>query len=98
MNKVNVALQIIPFTNRDNTYEIIDKVIQMIHETGIQYEVGPMETVMEGTLEELLTIIERAQEVCAKNGANQVLSNIKIQYRPNEDVTIEEKIGKYRNY
>ncbi|MDF2947111.1 MAG: hypothetical protein K0S51_1790 [Bacillales bacterium] len=96
MNKVNVAFQVIPFTKNNDTYDIIDKVIQMIHESGIHYEVGPMETVMEGTLEELFSIIERAQELCAKNGAYQVLSNIKIQYRPNEDVTIEEKIGKYR--
>ncbi len=93
--KVNVSLQVIPAVAEDRIYEVVDKVIEYIASTGVKYEVGPMETTMEGELETLLEIVRKAQEICTEEGASRVLSIVKIDYK-STGVTMDEKVGKYR--
>ncbi len=95
MASVNVSLQVIPNVPNERVYPVVDKVIAMIAASGIKYEVGPMETTMEGELSELLELVKKAQEICVQEGATRVISMVKIDYSP-EGVTIEEKVGKYR--
>lgn len=91
----NVSLQIIPVVPEEEVYPVVDRVIDLIRESGVNYVVGPMETTMEGELDLLLGIVARAQEICLQNGATRVLSVVKIDYKAG-GVTIEEKIKKYR--
>lgn len=95
MPVVNVSLQVIPKVEEDKTYAVVDKVIEYIALRGVRYEVGPMETTMEGELDILLDIVKQAQAICIAEGAKRVLSVVKIDYKP-EGVTMHEKIGKYR--
>jgi len=95
MAHVNVSLQVLPRVPDECIYPVVDEVIKMIKESGVKYEVGPMETTMEGELDVLLEIVKKAQEVCIKEGATRVMSMVKIDYKP-EGVTMNEKIGKYR--
>lgn len=95
MARVNLSLQVLPSVPEEKIYSVVDEVIHMIQETGLKYEVGPMETTIEGELDELLGIVKRSQELCIQNGATRVVSVIKIDYKP-EGVTMDEKIYKYR--
>ncbi|MGI6623411.1 MAG: thiamine-binding protein [Clostridiaceae bacterium] len=95
MSSINLSLQVIPNTAPELVYPIVDKVIEMIAQSGVPYEVGPMETTMEGELDTLLEIVKKAQQICIQEGAARVLSVVKIDYRP-EGITIDEKVGKYR--
>lgn len=95
MAKVNVSLQVIPNVAESRIYPVVDRVIELIHNSGVKYEVGPMETTMEGELDTLLEIVKKAQDVCIKEGASRVLSVVKIDYKE-EGVTMDEKISKYR--
>lgn len=91
----NVSLQVLPVVPEKNLYNVVDRVIEYIDSCGVKYEVGPMETTMEGELDELLEIVKKAQEICINNGAERVASIVKIDYKA-EGITIEEKINKYR--
>lgn len=95
MADVNVSLQVLPNVSDDKIYRVVDKVIEYIASCGVKYEVGPMETTMEGELGYLLDIVKKAQEICVKEGAARVVSVVKIDYKP-EGVTMDEKISKYR--
>ena len=95
MPKCNVSLQIIPNVEEERLYDVVDKVIEYIKSCNIKYEVGPMETTMEGELSELLKIVEKSQEICVKEGVNRIISVVKIDYKK-DGVTIDEKIKKYR--
>lgn len=96
MASVNVGFQVLPKSSGQNTYEIVDKAIEVVQKSGVKYEVGPMETVMEGELDELIDIVKRAQDACIEAGASEVMTYVKIHYRPHKGVTINEKIEKYR--
>ena len=95
MANVNVSLQVIPNVPENQVYPVVDKVIEMIDKSGVKYEVGPMETTMEGELDTLLEIVKMAQSICVSEGASRVVSVVKIDYKE-EGVTMDEKISKYR--
>ncbi len=95
MSSINVGLQVIPRVPDDRIYHVVDKVIEHIDKSGVKYEVGPLETTMEGELNTLLDIVKKAQEICVEEGATRVISVVKIDYKP-EGVTMDEKVGKYR--
>ncbi len=91
--KVTVAVQVLPLV--EDVYPVVDRAIEVIAQSGVQYEVGPMETVMEGQLDELMEIAKSAHLTCLEAGANQVVTLIKISDRA-DGTSIEEKVGKYR--
>ncbi len=95
MASTNVSIQVLPVVPEEELYGVVDKVIEYIDFCGVKYEVGAMETTMEGELDQLLEIVKKAQQICVENGAARVVSIIKIDYKPN-GVTMDEKIGKYR--
>ncbi|AOR23365.1 thiamine-binding protein [Clostridium taeniosporum] len=95
MSICNVSLQVVPNVPGDKIYPVVDKVIEYIESTGVKHEVGPMETTMEGELDFLLEIIKKSQEICVEQGADRVISMVKIDYKK-DGVTIDEKIKKYR--
>lgn len=93
---VNLSLQIVPVVPEEQIYPVVDKVIAYIASRKIPYEVGPMETTMEGELDDLLKIVKEAQRICIDLGVNRILSVIKIDYRKT-GITMNEKIQKYRD-
>ncbi len=90
---VNVALQVLPLV--EDLYPVVDRAIQVIAQSGVRYEVGPMETVMEGPLDKLLEVAKAAHLACFDAGARQVVSIIKIGDRLG-GTSIDEKVAKYR--
>lgn len=95
MSTINLGFQVIPKVKEGNSYDIVDKAIEVVQKSGVKYQVCPMETVMEGDQDVLLDIVKRAQEACIAAGASEVMTYVKIHYRP-EGVTIDEKMVKYR--
>ena len=93
--KINMSIQVLPKTSGD-PYPIIDKAIEVIQKAGVKYKVCPFETVMEGEYNDLIKIADDVQQACFDSGSEEVLVFIKIQRRKNADVTMEEKVGKYK--
>lgn len=92
---VNVGFQVLPKVADGNVYAVVDAAIKVVQNSGVKYEVGAMETVMEGELDLLLDIVKKAQEACIQAGASEVMTQMKIHYRP-EGVSMDEKLAKYR--
>jgi len=91
---MNVSVQVLPLS--DNVYAIVDKAIEVIQASGVKYEVGPMETVLEGDdLDQLLEVAKSAHRACFEAGAGKVVTIIKIADAL-EGTSIEGKTGKYR--
>lgn len=97
MANANVSLQILPRGASDKeVYACVDEAIRVIQRSGVKYEVGPMETTMEGEYDQLMAIVKEAQEAVVKAGSERVISILKVDYKPS-GVTMEEKTGKYRS-
>ena len=95
INKINIAIQVLPRSTTKGTYELVDIAIEMIKKSGLKYRVCPFETVIEGYYDEVMSLVKDIHEVIYANGAEEMITNMKIQTRYNQDVFIEDKINKY---
>ena len=91
---VNVAVQVLPL--HEDAYRMVGRAIGVIADSGVKYEVDPMETVMEGPLDTLLEVAKQAHLACFEAGAERVVTLIKIG-DSTTGTSIEEKVGKYRS-
>lgn len=88
---ITLGLQIIPKSNKVDTYELVDQAIHVIIQSGVPYTITPFETVMEGTYEQLMSIANSAQQAVLDYGAEECLVYFRIHYRKSGDVTFAEK-------
>lgn len=93
MPDVNVSVQVIPLC--EDVYAIVDQAIAAIAASGVSYEVGPMETTMEGDLDHLLEVAKAAHSACFVDGVRRVLTLIKIDEAVG-GTSMAEKVSKYR--
>ncbi|MEH7010382.1 thiamine-binding protein [Neobacillus niacini] len=91
-----VSIQIIPKpSDGGDVIPYVDEAIRVIDESGVKYEVHPLETTMEGELSHLFSIIEKMNERMMEMGSKNVISQIKVLYQPS-GITLETLTEKYR--
>lgn len=94
-NKINLAIQVLPRSANKGTYELVDIAIEIIQKSGLKYRVCPFETVIEGYYDEVMQLVKDIHEAVYSGGAEEMITNIKVQTRYNQDVFIEDKMNKY---
>ena len=96
--KASIAIQVLPKTaDREETLRIVDKVIAYIKGFGLQTEVGPFETTVEGEdYDELMDMVKECQHVAVRAGAKSVSAYVRVVYKPEGNIlTIDRKITKH---
>ncbi|MDT8862169.1 thiamine-binding protein [Alkalihalobacillus sp. MEB130] len=91
MSTVTAGFQILPNGKDMHTDGVIPEVLNLVKESGLEFYIGPMETVIEGDLNEVLEIIKKAQHVGTEAGASECITNIKLHYKPS-GIEIEDKV------
>jgi uncharacterized protein YqgV (UPF0045/DUF77 family) len=91
MEIITAGLQVLPNGKDMDTDGVIPKIIEVIKNSGLKYEIGPMETVIEGSFDEVMLIIKTTQAVGIQMGATEVLTNVKLHYKP-DGVSIKNKL------
>src|SRR6478609_4975059 len=94
---VNASLQIIPVVEDRHPYLWVDEAIQIIENSGIYYDVGPFATIIEGTYDQVMKVINDVNEYLLSKGCAEWISNIQIQIRSNGDITGDEKTSKFKS-
>ena len=93
---VNASIQIVPIVQDRHPYEWVDEAIAVIQKFGIKYEIGPFATVVEGTYEEVMAVINAINEYLYYHQCNEWITNVQIQIRSKGDITAGEKIEKFK--
>lgn len=73
----------------------VDAAIAVIEESGVKYQVNPLETTMEGDLTKLLAIVEKMNQKMTEMGSTNVISQVKILYQPS-GASMNKLTEKYR--
>ena len=98
--KSALAIQCLPLSaqSKEIAYGLVDRAIQAIDQSGLAYTVGPFETVIEGSIEQLFDVARKAHEAILDDGGRNgsgVATYMKLF--SGEDLgSSEEKTGKYR--
>lgn len=96
MKNTIISVQIIPSVPQgEDKYDYVDAAIKVIEEAGVNYEVHPLETSMEGELSELLQVVQNMNEKLVSMGAESIISQVKIFHNP-AGASGEKLTEKYR--
>ncbi|WP_163529008.1 thiamine-binding protein [Halobacillus ihumii] len=91
-----VSIQILPKTkDGEDVIPYVDHAISIIDASGLNYEVHPLETTIEGNLSEILPLIEKMNNSMVEKGAHNVISQIKVLYQP-DGASMDSLTEKYR--
>ncbi|GGI10415.1 thiamine-binding protein [Gottfriedia solisilvae] len=96
MSNTLMSVQIIPKTNKiEEVIPAVDAAIKVIDESGVKYQVQPLETTMEGELNQLLNIVQKMNERMIEIGCHNVITQMKILYQP-QGIAMDDLTEKYR--
>ncbi|HMB30396.1 MAG TPA: MTH1187 family thiamine-binding protein [Desulfohalobiaceae bacterium] len=89
---VIAEISIFPVDKGISLSPYVARVIEHIRQSGLDYELGPMGTCIEGNWQEILTIIDQCfQEV--HHDSRRVYMTLKIDYSKNREKGLQEKIS-----
>jgi uncharacterized protein (TIGR00106 family) len=91
-----VSIQILPKTkNNEDIIPYVDRAIEVIAKSGVKHLVSPLETTMEGELDQLLDIVKDMNEAMIEMGSPNVISQVKIYFNP-AGASMDKLTEKYR--
>lgn len=99
---VLMEFSIFPTDQGESVSAQVSEVIRMVRESGLEYRLTPMGTIVEtDTVAEALGFVERAAVVLEDLGCRRVYSAIKLDIRSGQSgrmagkiASVEERIGK----
>ena len=93
---ISASIQLVPIVQDRHPYDWVDEAIAIIKQFGLQCEVGPFATVVEGTYDEVMNVIHAVNEHLFQRNCFEWISNVQIQIRSGADITSLEKVQKHQ--
>lgn len=91
-----LSIQVIPKTpGGEDSIPYVDRAIEVIQKSGVKHEVHPLETTMEGNIDELLKVVKDMHTALIEEGSPSVISQIKIAHNP-KGISMDQLTEKYR--
>jgi len=79
-------------TGSPSVGEYLKPVLRVIEESGLKYQLCPMGTVVEGSVDEILNLVRECYDAIMKSGVERVVINLRIDDRTDKKLTIEGKV------
>ncbi|TVY00705.1 thiamine-binding protein [Cohnella terricola] len=96
MAQALLSIQILPKVKPgEESIPYVDRAIEIIKASGVPYRVGPLETTMEGELDELLDIVKRMNAAMFEKGSPSVISQIKLVVDGERNASMARLLQKY---
>ena len=87
-----------PAGTKGEAYAHVDAAIAVIAESGLQYEVGPLGTSLEGPPADVWRVLRAAHEATLAAGAGSVITVVKLAEGANDGgPVIDDLVGKFRS-
>lgn len=86
-----------PTDKEESVSPYVSQVIAMIRDSGANYQLTPMGTIIEtDTLEEAMNMVQQAYAALDKAGCNRVYSSLKLDIRKGKDNRLSGKLDSVR--
>lgn len=94
--QINLGIQVVPILKAEEGYPIIDECVKLIQDSGIKYQVTPLETVLEGTYPEIMQLVNQIYEL-ADQAAPEIVINIRLHSKRDSHVVGADKTEKFNS-
>lgn len=86
-----------PTDKGESVSPYVSQVIKMIHDSGNEYQLTPMGTIIEtDTLSQAMTLVEAAYQVLDQAGCDRVYSSLKLDIRKGKAGRLKGKVDSIR--
>lgn len=92
---ISAAIQLVPLTNREHGFPLIDTAIEHIIQSGLPYRVTAFETQIEGTFEEIQQLIADVHRMHLQSDVPEVLMYVKYHFHQSEDQHLNDKTQRF---
>jgi len=89
---VVAGITVVPVGTGTSLSRYVAECIREIEKSGLKYKVTPTATVVEGSVDEVLSLIKKVHEVPFKLGAKRTFTVIKIDDRRDKPLSMNGKI------
>lgn len=86
-----VQFSILPVSENLHISEPVSKALKIIHESGLQYKLTPMGTLIKGEWDEVMDLIQKCHEA-VREDFDRVMTHIKIDDAQDHDYDFDDKI------
>ena len=94
-----MSIQLLPHhPGNSDKFSYISSSIEIIENSGMTHFVGPTETTVEGTIDELLNLVKRLNAHLADEGCDEVISNIKLIQSESDAIKIKSLLADYYEF
>jgi uncharacterized protein YqgV (UPF0045/DUF77 family) len=93
--QINAAIQLLPLCEKSKAMSLIDEAIAVIRNSGLTYQVCPFETVVEGTYEQVMVLVQNIRDSTFIHGGDELVINLKLQFHRDEDLYFTDKTRKH---
>lgn len=80
-----------PVGDGESKRNAVARVVEIIDASGLNYQVGPMSTCVEGEWDEISTIVARSLEALAENHP-RISATVRLDVRTNDTTSIEHSV------
>jgi len=93
MNKIIAEVSVIPLGSGTSISSLVAEAVKVLQESGLKCQLTSMGTIIEGSWEEVIGIIQKMHEKVFQSGALRVSTSIKIDdRRDGKEVSMERKV------
>lgn len=86
-----VQLSILPISEERHLAEPIAKAVKIIHDSGLEYRLTPMGTLIKGEWQEVMAVVRKCHEA-VREDFDRVKTHIKIDDVKDRDISFDDKI------
>ena len=85
-----------PLGKDESVGEYVSRSLEIIDQSGVQYRLNPMGTVLEGEWDEVMDVVSQCYERMRKD-CNRISCTIKIDYRKGKSGRLSGKVASVEN-
>lgn len=90
-----VEISVVPVgTKSTSVSQFVRTAIEVIKKSGLNYELNPMGTCIEGELDQVFALIKEIHDVLARMGCQRLVTTVKIDDRRDKKITMKEKVAR----
>ena len=90
------SLTIFPVDKGISVSSYVSKAVKIIKNSGLNYELGPMNTCIEGEWNEVMDVVNKCMEII-KSESSRVYMVLNVDYRDGEKGRIKKKVESIEN-
>ena len=89
---IHAGFQLIPLQTVDPAYSLVNKAIDIIKASGLNFKVTPFETVVAGSFEEVQSLLSSLEQLTKQESITEWIIQVRLHGKLNTDLSLSLEV------